>query len=159
MPHDGRRAFAQTRRHGPDLAGRRGGGRSSGTVFGRIVDIARLPEWNAEITKVLERPATLEPGAQWVVEIRAMHTRWKSRTQLVEIDPALGHVAYRSMPDDGNPSYADWRWDVTEATAAPGRTRVRSGRGRSGAGTCCLAFAARDCSGRWSGRCERCRRP
>jgi len=82
-------------------------------VFDRITDIDHLPDWNLEIPKILERPVTLEVGAQWVVQIHAMHTHWNSRATVVEIDPGRGRFAYRSQTDDGNPSHADWRWDVT----------------------------------------------
>ena len=83
-------------------------------VFDLITDIDRLPEWNAEIPRVVERPAALVPEAQWVVEIHAMHTRWNSRSQVVDVDRVRGIFRYRSRSDDGNPSYADWTWEVTE---------------------------------------------
>ncbi len=33
----------------------------------------------------------------------------------------MGRFTYRSQSDDGNPSYADWRWQLT---AGPDATRV-----------------------------------
>jgi uncharacterized protein YndB with AHSA1/START domain len=82
-------------------------------VFRRITDIERLVEWNAEITHVHEAPPVVQPGEQWVVEIRAMGTHWRSRSEAVEVDAARGVFAYRSVSDDGNPSFADWRWELT----------------------------------------------
>jgi uncharacterized protein YndB with AHSA1/START domain len=90
-------------------------------VFERITDIDRLPDWNAEVHDVVERPATLHPGAEWVVEIRAMKKHWNSRSRLAELDAENGRFAYRSQTDDGNPSYADWRWQLTPV---PSGTRV-----------------------------------
>ena len=83
-------------------------------VFERITDIEHLPDWNLEIPQVFERPDVLEVGAQWVVRIHAMKTHWNSRSTITELDPARGRFAYRSQTDDGNPSHADWQWDVTE---------------------------------------------
>ena len=83
-------------------------------VFDRITDIEHLPDWNLEIPEVLELPAVLEVGAQWVVRMHAMKTHWNSRSTVTELDPARGRFAYRSQSDDGNPSYADWLWELTE---------------------------------------------
>jgi uncharacterized protein YndB with AHSA1/START domain len=93
----------------------------SALVFERITDIDRLRDWNAEIHDVVERPAALCPGAEWVVEIRAMKTHWNSRSRLAEFDADGGRFAYRSQTDDGNPSYADWRWQLAPV---PGGTRI-----------------------------------
>ena len=90
-------------------------------VFERITDIEHLPDWNLEIPEVIERPAVLEVGAQWVVQIHAMKTHWNSRSTVTELDPALGRFAYRSQTDDGNPSHADWQWELREVDAG---TRV-----------------------------------
>jgi uncharacterized protein YndB with AHSA1/START domain len=83
-------------------------------VFERITDIEHLPDWNLEIPKVLEQPAVLDVDAQWVVQIHAMKIHWNSRSTVTELDPSCGRFAYRSQSDDGNPSHADWRWDVTD---------------------------------------------
>lgn len=93
----------------------------SALVFERITDIDRLPDWNAEVIDVVERPATMHPGAEWVVEIRAMKKHWNSRSRLTELDADGGRFAYRSQTDDGNPSYADWRWQLSPVA---GGTRV-----------------------------------
>jgi uncharacterized protein YndB with AHSA1/START domain len=82
-------------------------------VFARITDVERLPEWNVEIVRVHEAPPVVQSGAQWQVEIRTMGTSWRSRSEAVEVDPAHGVFAYRSVTDDGNPSFADWRWELT----------------------------------------------
>ena len=82
-------------------------------VFRHITDIARLPQWNKEISEIREAPAVVEPGAQWLVEIKAMGTHWGSRSEAIEVDAATRVFAYRSVTDDGNPSYADWRWELT----------------------------------------------
>lgn len=81
-------------------------------VFGAITDVVHLPDWNLEIPRVVEVPAVLVPGAEWVVEIHAMSTHWNSRSRVAELDTQRGVFAYRSQSDDGNPSYADWRWQV-----------------------------------------------
>ena len=94
---------------------------SPARIFEMITDVDQLPSWNAEIAKIVEPPAVLEIGGEWVVEIRAMHTHWNSRSRVVEIDATRNHFAYRSQSDDGNPSYADWQWDVLED---PAGTRV-----------------------------------
>jgi uncharacterized protein YndB with AHSA1/START domain len=103
-------------------------------VFERITDIAHLPDWNLEIPRVIERPAALGVGAQWVVQIHALKSHWNSRSTVTELDRERGRFAYRSQSDDGNPSHADWRWDViaeggvtrvTVSVAAHPKTRFR----------------------------------
>jgi polyketide cyclase/dehydrase/lipid transport protein len=97
--------------------------RSTGTVsrvlpveaaaaFGTITDLARLPEWNARMTEVLELPDRLEPGAQWVVGFQVFERRWRSRSRVESIDVGALRFAHRTQTDDGNPSFADWRWEV-----------------------------------------------
>jgi hypothetical protein len=83
-------------------------------VFAIITDISGLPGWNTVITSVVERPDELVPGAEWVVELRAMGQRWRSRSTLVDLDPVGRRFAYRSATDDGNPSWADWAWTVAD---------------------------------------------
>ncbi len=91
------------------------------TVFATLTDIAGLPSWNAVITAVVEQPDRLEPGAEWVVELRALGQSWRSRSTLEELDVPGRRFAYRSCSDDGNPSYAQWAWTVT---AEPAGSRV-----------------------------------
>lgn len=81
-----------------------------------IVDVHSLPAWNAAITRVLEAPATLTVGSEWVVEVSAIGGHWSSRSRLTDLDPDARRFAYRSATDDGNPSYADWAWGVAEAS-------------------------------------------
>lgn len=78
-----------------------------------ITDLPRLPEWNRVIRRVLETPDALTPGSEWVVEIAAMGQRWASRSRLSLLDEEGRRFEYRSMTDDGNPSYAEWAWAVT----------------------------------------------
>lgn len=90
-------------------------------VFERITDLDHLPDWNTEIPRVIARPPALAVGAQWVVRIKAMGKGWDSRSTALVIDPEHGRFAYRSQTDDGNPSYAEWRWQLSPA---PAGTRV-----------------------------------
>jgi uncharacterized protein YndB with AHSA1/START domain len=82
------------------------------TVFARVTDVERLPEWNHAITKVLERPARLTPGSVWKVQLHALRQSWVSASTLLELDEAAGTFRYRSQSDDGNPSYAEWEWHI-----------------------------------------------
>ncbi len=84
-------------------------------IFALITSPERLPEWNGAIVRVVDAPDELFPGAEWVVQLSALGQSWPSRSTVVAIDPQARHFAYRSQTDDGNPSYADWSWTVTEA--------------------------------------------
>ncbi len=86
-------------------------------VFDIITDLNGLPAWNAEIPTIVEPCDALQVGAQWVVEIHAMHARWNSRSTIVELDRSQRRFAYRSQSDDGNPSFANWRWEVLDDPA------------------------------------------
>lgn len=81
-------------------------------VFRTVTDVARLPEWNAAITAVIERPQELEVGAQWVVEMHALWQTWRSRSVVETLHPRDRCFAYRSVTDDGNPSFVLWTWVV-----------------------------------------------
>lgn len=83
-------------------------------LFGTLIDIARLPEWNDVMTSVIEKPERLEVGAEWLVEFHALGQTWRSRSVVEEIDRAGRQFVYRSGTDDGNPSYARWTWEVTD---------------------------------------------
>src|SRR5207249_3959260 len=77
-------------------------------------DVDRLPEWNRAIEDVRERPDAMAPGAEWVVTMHPpRYPRWRSRSTCLEIDAARGVFAYRTRTDDGNPSWAGWRWEIT----------------------------------------------
>jgi len=84
-------------------------------VFALITAPERLPEWNGAIVRVIDSPDELRSGAEWVVEVAALGQSWASRSTVVDIDPAARRFAYRSQTDDGNPSYADWSWQLADA--------------------------------------------
>lgn len=86
-----------------------------GTVFDLITDLDRLPEWNANMTAIVDRRPTLTTGTEWVVEFHALGQTWRSRSRLETLDPERRVFAYRSRTDDGNPSYAAWEWQVHES--------------------------------------------
>lgn len=81
-------------------------------VLDVLVDVPGLPTWNAAIKRAVDVPVELEAGAEWVVEMSALGQSWHSRSRLVELDRGRGVLAYRSCTDDGNPSYAEWRWEA-----------------------------------------------
>ena len=83
-------------------------------VFRTLTDITRLPEWNAAMTSVVEQPERLAVGSEWLVEFHALGQTWRSRSVVEELDPASRRFTYRSGTDDGNPSYARWRWEVAD---------------------------------------------
>jgi len=86
---------------------------SAADVFEVISDLDRLPEWNRAIERVVERPAALEPGAEWVVVMHPEHLpRWRSRSHVEALEPER-RFAYRSHTDDHNPSFAVWQWALT----------------------------------------------
>jgi len=90
-------------------------------VFALITDIDCLPDWNTIITHVVDRPATLAPDAEWVVELKAMGRSWPSRSRVLAYDEVARRFEYRSQTDDGNPSYGIWSWQVTDD---PGGSQV-----------------------------------
>jgi uncharacterized protein YndB with AHSA1/START domain len=98
--------------------------RAPNDVFMFLSDIDGLPDWNANITKVLDRPDAMSPGVEWVVEMKALGNSWASRSKLREYDPARCVFSYRSCSDDGNPSYAIWRWVVEPAVEGGSRVTV-----------------------------------
>src|SRR5437879_3966969 len=83
-------------------------------VFDLITDINRLPRWNACIDHVVDKPADLGDGAEWVVKMHVPRMpKWDSRSTLVELNRDARRFVHRSQSDDGNPSYAIWTWEVT----------------------------------------------
>lgn len=86
-------------------------------LFETLVNPQRLPEWNKAITRVIETPAALAPGDEWVVEMSALAQRWPSRSQVEVLDRSTRHFQYTSQSDDGNPSYATWSWVVSESSS------------------------------------------
>jgi uncharacterized protein YndB with AHSA1/START domain len=87
---------------------------SADDVFSAVTDTSRLQEWNAAITAVLEQPDHLVVGAQWVVGMHALGQSWHSRSVVETLDPLGRCFTYRSVTDDGNPSYALWTWVVAD---------------------------------------------
>jgi hypothetical protein len=88
-------------------------------TFQLITDIDRLPEWNRAIERVVERAPELTPGAEWVVKMHPSRgMTWLSRSRLEEIDGDVRRFRYRTWNADGNPSYADWSWEVELLGAA-----------------------------------------
>jgi len=86
-------------------------------LFALITDINRLPEWNAHVHHIVEAPAELTDGSEWVIELRAMGSKWNSRARLQELDPVSRRFAHISCSDDGNPSFAYWTWELTPTDA------------------------------------------
>jgi uncharacterized protein YndB with AHSA1/START domain len=84
-------------------------------VFRLLTSPARLPEWNRAIVRVIDAPNTLAAGSAWVVEMHALGQSWPSRSTVLALDPHARQFDYRSRTDDGNPSYANWGWHVTDA--------------------------------------------
>ena len=81
-------------------------------VFRLLTEPRRLPEWNDKVVRLVEAEVPLTTGSQWVVELSALGQSWLSRSTVVELDASTRRFAYRSQSDDGNPSYADWTWQV-----------------------------------------------
>jgi uncharacterized protein YndB with AHSA1/START domain len=81
-------------------------------VFEIVTDPSRLPSWNDGIAQVIDAPNHLEPGSEWRVRLQVLGRAWVSRSTVSRIDPAKGYFSYRSHTDDGNPSFADWVWNI-----------------------------------------------
>jgi uncharacterized protein YndB with AHSA1/START domain len=81
-------------------------------VFGFLTDVSKLPTWNQAITDVVNAPNPLAPGAEWKVRIHALGQTWVSKSRVSALEPERLCFSYRSQSDDGNPSYADWAWQV-----------------------------------------------
>jgi hypothetical protein len=89
-------------------------------VFATLVDIDRLPEWNARVHHIIESPPIGSPvavGTEWVVQMRASGGRWPSRSRALIVDPVTHRFEYETHSDDGNPTSALWSWQVTPAGA------------------------------------------
>ncbi len=82
-------------------------------TFALITDVDRLPEWNAAIEEVVERPSVLEPGAEWTVRMHPPRApRWGSISKVVVLDRATRRFAYETRNADGNPSSVEWSWAI-----------------------------------------------
>jgi uncharacterized protein YndB with AHSA1/START domain len=86
-------------------------------VFAALTDIAALPSWNAVMVAVVDQPAKLDVGSEWVVEFHALGQTWRSRSTLEELDRTARRFVHQSATDDGNPSFARWTWEVTDDPA------------------------------------------
>lgn len=86
-------------------------------LFRAITDIEGLARWNRAITSVVDTPAELIEGSEWVVELHALGQTWRSRSKLLHLDLGARRFAYRSSTDDGNPSWVDWQWSVDDRPA------------------------------------------
>jgi Polyketide cyclase / dehydrase and lipid transport len=93
-------------------------------TFTFLTDVHRFCDWNAIMTRLVERSDTLAPGAEWVVEFKALGNTWRSRSTVEECDPNRRIFVCRSRTDDGNPSYAIWRWRVEPAAESGSRVTV-----------------------------------
>ena len=82
-------------------------------TFRLITDIGRLPEWNRAIERVVKPAPNLTLGTEWVVKMHPSRgMSWPSRSRVEEIDKNVRRFKYRTWNADGNPSYADWKWEV-----------------------------------------------
>ena len=81
-------------------------------VFAAITDLRRLPGWNRRMTGVVEVPEELVAGSEWVVGFRYLGRRFNSRSVVTQMDKAHRLFAYRSKPEDDNPSCTAWTWHV-----------------------------------------------
>ena len=82
-------------------------------VFAALTDIERLPQWNKRVERVLQPPdKPLAPGVEWVVKMSVPPASWPSRARVTAYDPGRMTFEHVSQSDDGNPSYATWRWTV-----------------------------------------------
>jgi uncharacterized protein YndB with AHSA1/START domain len=85
-------------------------------VLATVIDLQRLPEWNAAIERVTEVPDEWRRGAEWVVVMHpAGWPRWLSRSTVEELDREELRFVHTTRTDDGNPSRGSWTWQVRPA--------------------------------------------
>ena len=85
-------------------------------VFDLVTDLDRLPEWNAAIEAVLDRPPELTEGVEWTVKMHPPRfPSWKSVSRVEALDRDNRRFVYERNAD-GNPSYATWAWEVVGAS-------------------------------------------
>lgn len=100
-------------------------GRASATVdaeprdvFDALTDVDRLPQWNKRIAKILQPPdAPMAPGTEWVVKMSVPPATWPSRSRVAVYDADRMSFEHVTQTDDGNPSYAVWKWSVVGTDA------------------------------------------
>ena len=86
------------------------------SIYDLITDVDRLPEWNAAIERVIERPTTLDVGEEWTVRMHPPRLpRWGSASRVTELDPVGRRFCYETRNTDGNPSRVQWSWLVEPA--------------------------------------------
>src|SRR6478752_2161 len=92
-------------------------------VFDFLTDVDRLPEWNAAIEAVVERPPALAQGVEWTVKMHPPRLpSWKSISRVEELDRERLRFAYETRNADGNPSYVNWAWEVVDSNGGAGVT-------------------------------------
>ena len=67
-------------------------------VFDLITSVDRLPEWNADLPKVVQPGLLCDEGDEWVMEIHALGSHWNSRSTVIERDPNPGAPVRLSGP-------------------------------------------------------------
>ena len=96
-------------------------------VYAALTDVDALPSWNAHVDRVLEPVAgPMAVGAVWVIRMKipAPPTSWPSRATCTTYEADRLVFAHRSVTDDGNPSFVEWRWQVTPLDSARCRVEV-----------------------------------
>src|SRR6185437_6456370 len=86
------------------------------SVFDFITDLTRLPEWNAAIEAVTDKPAALVDGAEWTVKIHPQGLpSWRSISKVEALDRIRSRFSYQTRYADGNPSYTQWAWELADS--------------------------------------------
>jgi uncharacterized protein YndB with AHSA1/START domain len=86
------------------------------SVFDFITDLSRLPEWNAAIEAVTDKPVALTEGAEWRVTMHPQGLpRWVSVAKVEELDRTSFRFGYQTRNADGNPSYSQWAWELADS--------------------------------------------
>ena len=95
-------------------------------TFDLITDVDRLPEWNAAIEEVIERPAMLAVGDEWTVRMHPPRMpSWGSASLITELDPLGRRFGYDTRNTDGNPSRTVWSWLVEPTDGGGSKVTVR----------------------------------
>ena len=91
-------------------------------VFATLTDLAGLPSWTPRITGLVELPARLGPGAEWVVASTVAGVTYTVRSSVIELDRAARRFVYRSKREVSDPSFTIWTWKVDSGARAGGAT-------------------------------------
>jgi uncharacterized protein YndB with AHSA1/START domain len=81
-------------------------------AFRTLTDVERMPSWNRRMTHVVDAPAELAEGREWVIGFRYLGRPFNSRSVVLELDRERRRFVHRSKPDDDNPSCTVWTWQV-----------------------------------------------